>query len=76
MTRRTLLILVAIGLITAGPSARQAQDRLTPDLLKGLELRSIGPALTTGRIVDVRDRPEEPECLVRRVGVRRLVEND
>ena len=35
MTRRTLLILVAIGLITAGPSARQAQDRLTPDLLEG-----------------------------------------
>ena len=60
MTRRTLLILVAIGLITAGPSARQAQDRLTPDLLKGIELRSIGPALTTGRIVDVKIDPKNP----------------
>ena len=64
MTRRTLLILVAIGLITAGPSARQAQDRLTPDLnldlLRGIELRSIGPALTTGRIVDVEIDPKNP----------------
>ncbi len=60
MTRRTLLILVAIGLVTAGPSARQAQDRLTPDLLKGIELRSIGPALTTGRIVDVKIDPKNP----------------
>src|SRR5688572_21541384 len=64
MTRRTLLILVAIGLITAGPSARQAQDRLSPDLnldlLRGIELRSIGPALTTGRIVDVKIDPKNP----------------
>ncbi len=60
MTRRTLLILVAIGLVTAGPSARQAQDRLTPDLLKGIELRSIGPALTTGRVVDVKIDPKNP----------------
>ena len=43
MTRRTLLILVAIGLVTAGPSARQAQDRLTADVLKGLELPQHRP---------------------------------
>jgi photosystem II stability/assembly factor-like uncharacterized protein len=60
MTRRTLLIVAAVGLVTAGPSARQVQDRVGPDLLKGLEFRSIGPALTTGRIVDVKIDPKNP----------------
>ena len=49
MTRRTLLIVTAIGLVTAGLGARQAQPAITADLLTGLDLRSIGPALTTGR---------------------------
>jgi len=60
MTRRTLLIVLAIGLVSAGLSARQGQGLLTSDLLKGLELRSIGPALTTGRIVDVEIDPKNP----------------
>ena len=60
MTRRTLLIVTAIGLVTAGLGARQAQPAITADLLKGLELRSIGPALTTGRIVDVKIDPKNP----------------
>jgi photosystem II stability/assembly factor-like uncharacterized protein len=60
MTRRTLLIVAAIGLVTAGLGARQAADRLTADVLKGLALRSIGPALTTGRIVDVKIDPKNP----------------
>jgi hypothetical protein len=60
MTRRMLLIVVAIGLVTAGLGARQAADRLTSDVLKGLELRGIGPSLTTGRIVDVKIDPKNP----------------
>ncbi len=75
MTRRTLSILAAIGLVTVGLGARQGADRLTADLLKGLELRTIGPALTTGRIVDVKIDPQEPQRLVRRLGVRRTVED-
>ena len=39
---------------------------LTADVLKGIELRSIGPTLSTGRIADIADRSEEPERLVRR----------
>jgi photosystem II stability/assembly factor-like uncharacterized protein len=60
--RRILLIVTAIGLVTAGLGARQAQSTvdLDLDLLKGLELRSIGPALTTGRIVDVKIDPKNP----------------
>ena len=76
MTRRMLLIVVGIGLVTAGLGARQASDRLTPDVLKGLALRSIGPALTTGRIVDVEIDPRNPSIVVRGIGLRRLVEND
>ena len=60
MTRRVWLILAAMGLVTAGPGAWQAPDRLTADALKGLELRSIGPALTTGRVVDVKIDPKNP----------------
>jgi photosystem II stability/assembly factor-like uncharacterized protein len=62
MSRRVLLIVAAIALVTAGLSARQgAQDaRLTSDLLKGIGLRSIGPTLTTGRIVDVKIDPRNP----------------
>ena len=60
MTRRTLLIVVAIGLVTAGVGARQGQDRITAELLKGIPLRSIGPALTTGRVVDVEIDPKNP----------------
>jgi photosystem II stability/assembly factor-like uncharacterized protein len=55
-----VLIAAAVGLVTAGLGARQTGGRLTADVLKGLELRSIGPALTTGRIVDVKIDPKNP----------------
>jgi hypothetical protein len=60
MTRRMLLIAAAIGLVTAGLGARQASDRLTSEVLKGIELRSIGPTLTTGRIADIEIDPKNP----------------
>jgi photosystem II stability/assembly factor-like uncharacterized protein len=60
MKRRALLVAVAVGLITAGVGARQASDRLTGDVLKGLELRSIGPTLATGRVVDIEIDPKNP----------------
>jgi photosystem II stability/assembly factor-like uncharacterized protein len=59
MSRRLLLIVVAVGLVTAGIGARQ-DARLTSEVLKGIELRSIGPALTTGRVVDVKIDPRNP----------------
>ena len=58
MARRFWLIVLAIGLVTAGLGARQGQ--VTTDLLKGIELRSIGPTLTTGRVVDVEIDPKNP----------------
>ncbi len=58
MARRFWLVVLAIGLVTAGLGARQGQ--FTSDLLKGIELRTIGPTLTTGRVVDVEIDPKNP----------------
>jgi photosystem II stability/assembly factor-like uncharacterized protein len=61
MKRRVLLIAVALGMVTAALGARQAaNDRLNADVLKGIELRSVGPALTTGRVVDVEIDAKNP----------------
>src|SRR5689334_22484071 len=35
-------------------------DRLTADVLKGLEFRSIGPAIQTGRVQDIAIDPKAP----------------
>ena len=56
MKRSILLMAAVIGVAATGVlSAGQGPgaDRLSADALKGLELRSIGPALATGRIADV-----------------------
>jgi hypothetical protein len=59
---------------TAVPSARLAlsersesngqatasTDRLTAEVLKGLEFRSIGPAISTGRVQDIAIDPKSP----------------
>src|SRR5262245_51952391 len=41
-----------------GPSA--GSGRLTADVLKGLEFRSIGPAIQTGRVQDIAIDPKSP----------------
>ena len=60
MRRRAMLVALALGLITAGLGARQGSDRLTADVMKGIELRSIGPALATGRVQDIEIDPKNP----------------
>jgi len=49
---------------TATTRARQAAapagDRLTAEVLKGLEFRSIGPAIATGRVQDIAIDPKSP----------------
>ena len=58
MRRLLLLTVLAVGMvatvvIAAGQGPGSGSDRLTSDLLKGIELRSIGPGLSTGRIADI-----------------------
>jgi photosystem II stability/assembly factor-like uncharacterized protein len=49
--------LAATAILGAGQGPAGATDRLTADVLKGIEFRSIGPTLATGRIVDVQIDP-------------------
>jgi photosystem II stability/assembly factor-like uncharacterized protein len=61
MKRYVLMIgaLMACVSVVAFGQAQNASP-VTADLLKGIELRSIGPALTTGRIQDVEIDPKNP----------------
>jgi photosystem II stability/assembly factor-like uncharacterized protein len=54
------LALAATAILSAGQGPGAASDRLTADVLKGIELRSIGPTLATGRIVDVQIDSKNP----------------
>ena len=42
------------------PASAPGADRLTADVLKGLEFRSIGPAISTGRVQDIAIDPKAP----------------
>jgi photosystem II stability/assembly factor-like uncharacterized protein len=52
----TVVATVTIGARQAAP----ASDRLTADVVKGLEFRSIGPAISTGRVQDIAIDPRNP----------------
>src|SRR4051812_25744392 len=63
--RMLLAALAAFSIAaTATTRARQAAapagDRLTAEVLKGLEFRSIGPAIQTGRVQDIAIDPKSP----------------
>src|SRR3954465_6624936 len=63
--RMLLAALAAFSIAaTATTRARQAAapagDRLTAEVLKGLEFRSIGPAIATGRVQDIAIDPKSP----------------
>ena len=60
MKRRILSVAMAAAVAgTALPGAQEPAG-LTANSLKGLELRSIGPTLTTGRVQDVEIDPRNP----------------
>ena len=61
MTRQTLLIATLAACVT-GVVAGQGPDGtgVTAEALKGIEFRSIGPTLTTGRIQDIEIDPKNP----------------
>src|SRR5216110_1050964 len=53
-----LFLAAAIGARPAAAPAQAPADRLTADVLKGLEFRSIGPAIATGRGQDIAIDPK------------------
>lgn len=60
--RLTVAISAMSFFAAAGLFAQQApsSDRLTPQVFEGLELRSIGPSLVTGRVADFDVDPKNP----------------
>src|SRR5579862_4648158 len=51
---------LAVAVLAASLSARQAAAPLTADMFKDLQWRSLGPSLTTGRVADVAVDPKNP----------------
>jgi hypothetical protein len=62
MKRIYSLTLASTLAMAAGLGAFQGTggNRLTPDVFRGLELRSLGPSLTTGRVADIEVDPQHP----------------
>ena len=60
MNRRILSVALAAAAAGAALLGAQEPAGLTANALKGLELRSIGPTLTTGRVQDVEIDPKNP----------------
>ncbi|MCH7823447.1 MAG: glycosyl hydrolase [Acidobacteria bacterium] len=63
----TLLVSVML-LLAATTLYAQSADRLTMEVFRGLEFRSIGPSLTTGRISDLEIDPNDPNVWYLTVG--------
>lgn len=55
-----LLSSLIVLFVAVGGGQTPGADRLTADLFESLELRSIGPALTTGRVADFDVDPKNP----------------
>ena len=62
MKQRLTFFFAAAACVLAAvtPSGQTQGDRLTADAFKGIELRSIGPALVTGRVADFDVDPKNP----------------
>src|SRR5262245_15699918 len=64
MKRMLLVAVAALVTMAAAIQANQAQnggDRLTADNFAVMQVRSIGPALVTGRVVDIEIDPKNPD---------------
>ncbi len=62
MTNRTIYLFTVLFLIFSAPVLTQDDDGGEADLsgvVKGLELRNIGPAFTSGRIADIAVHPDD-----------------
>jgi photosystem II stability/assembly factor-like uncharacterized protein len=56
----SLLSVVLTSAVLAQTPPRADSSRLSPSVLSGFKLRSIGPALTSGRIADIAVHPADP----------------
>jgi photosystem II stability/assembly factor-like uncharacterized protein len=56
-----LAAIAATMTLSARPAAQGGADRMTADALKGLAFRSIGPAISTGRVQDIAIDSKSPD---------------
>ncbi len=57
MVKRSSFALLVLALACLAAAAQESDDRLTSDTFGGLRFRSIGPAVTSGRVVDIAVHP-------------------
>jgi len=60
--KKTTLLLVLLSLFTIGLFAQQdeeAKSSLNESTFRGLKMRSVGPAFTSGRIADIAIHPDD-----------------
>ena len=58
--KRLLMIAAAAAVAVTAAVSGQTEGALDAKILKGIELRSVGPALATGRVQDVEIDPRNP----------------
>ena len=68
MKATTGMVLVALLATTSSLSAQSGSDRLSMEAIRGLEFRSIGPSLTTGRVSDLEVDPNNSNVWYLTVG--------
>src|SRR4249920_2111660 len=60
MTRLQSVLALSLAALAVTLGARQTQSDITADAMKGLEFRSLGPSLSTGRVADIEVDPNNP----------------
>ena len=77
--RRTVFVasmaLVVLAAVVRAGQTPSGADRLTAERFETMAIRNIGPALVTGRVVDIEIDPKNPSIVVRRHGLWRALEN-
>ena len=68
MKRTFELVVVALFIAASSLYAQTGSDRLNMEVFRGLEFRSIGPSLTTGRISDLEVDPNDSNVWYLTVG--------
>ena len=59
--KRPTLLACAFAVLTAYAKGSDEASKMTSATFEGLRLRSIGPALTSGRIGDIAVHPKSPK---------------
>lgn len=68
LKENNLILIALVTLVAVSLYAETGSDRLNMEVFRGLEFRSIGPSLTTGRISDLEIDPNNSSVWYLTVG--------